>query len=66
MFPLVLAAFGAVPALRRNRAEFVMLAGCLVPGVFPVAAHLRGIEPGDAGWLWGFISCVALFFSTSA
>ena len=60
-FLVVLAAGGVVAALRRNRTEVTSLAIWLVPGLVSVAAHLGGIELGDAGWLWGGLSCVALF-----
>ncbi len=45
-----------------RRAEVKPFLGYLALGLAPVLAHLLGIDLRDSGWLWGGISCLALFW----
>jgi hypothetical protein len=56
---LVLAAAGW--AWLRNFGGLKLLGWSLLPVLVPAFAHLLGIELLDSGWLWGGLSCLALF-----
>jgi hypothetical protein len=45
----------------RNFGELKSLGWALLPVLVPAFAHLLGIELLDSGWLWGGLSCLALF-----
>lgn len=58
---LALAALAGAWAWNR-RAETKSFLGYLAIGLVPVLAHLLGIDLKDSGWLWGGVSCLALFW----
>ncbi|MES2693193.1 MAG: DUF2157 domain-containing protein [Verrucomicrobiota bacterium] len=45
-----------------RREETKAFAGYLAVGAVPALAHLLGLDLGDGGWLWGGVSCLALFW----
>lgn len=45
-----------------RREETKSFLGYLALGFVPVLAHLLGIDLKDSGWLWGGLSCLALFW----
>ena len=45
----------------RNRGDVQALGWYLALGFVPVLANLLGLELHDSNWLWGGISCLALF-----
>ncbi len=57
----LLAAVGAAWTWLRNYSGLKAVGLWLLPALAPVAAHLLGLDLGDSGWLWGGMSCVALF-----
>ena len=63
--PVVVTALLAIVAAGwawlRNYGELKLLGWSLLPMLVPVFAHLCGIELLDSGWLWGGLSCLALF-----
>ncbi len=58
---LLLTFLAAIWAWLRNYGELKFIGWALLPVLVPVFGHLLGIELLDAGWLWGGLSCVALF-----
>jgi uncharacterized membrane protein len=57
----LLALVAAGWAWLRNFGELKSLGWALLPALVPAFAHLLGIELLDSGWLWGGLSCLALF-----
>jgi uncharacterized membrane protein len=48
-------------AWRGGLAEWKPLFWSAIPAFVAVGAHLAGVELRDSGWLWGGLSCLALF-----
>jgi uncharacterized membrane protein len=58
----VLAALSTGWAVLRNRSDVRALAWYVAPALVPVGANLCGFDLRDSGWLWGGLSCLALFW----